>query len=305
MLSHDTATSIDDSQTKTALVTGANSGMGLATTVDLLKKDFYVIMLCRNEQRGKEALQTAKQQSKRDHVELMLCDLGSLESIRGFAEQFHKRFSKLDVLINNAGVVTTKRTTTADGFESMLGINHLGHFLLTNLLLEKIKSSEQGRIVTVSSGAHKAGKIHFDDPHLEKNFSVIKGYAQSKLANILFTRQLDDLLKNTSVKANCVHPGAVSTSLGINRDTGFGKTIHSVLRPFFQTPAQGADTAVYLATFPDLTESGEYFYKRKIAERSELSQDKTLAENLWAWSEREIARVNKDLLKDLDELKES
>ncbi len=304
MISQDNATSINEAQSKTALVTGANSGMGLAATVELLKKDYYVVMLCRSEQRGKEALQTAKQQSNREHAELMVCDLGSLHSIRQFAEAFNERFSKLDALINNAGVVTTKRTTTSDGFESMLGINHLGHFLLTNLLLEKIKRSEQGRIVTVSSGAHKAGKIHFDDPHLKKNFSVIKGYGQSKLANILFTMQLDKLLQNTSVKANCVHPGAVSTSLGINRETGFGKSIHSMLRPFFQTPEQGAETAVYLATFPDLEVSGEYFYQRKITERSKLAQDKTLAENLWEWSEREIALKDKHLLQELKHSKE-
>ncbi|SFF57711.1 NAD(P)-dependent dehydrogenase, short-chain alcohol dehydrogenase family [Halobacillus alkaliphilus] len=273
--------------------------MGLAATVELLKKDYYVVMLCRSEQRGEEALKKAKEQSNRDHVELMLCDLCSLHSIRQFAEAFYERFSKLDALINNAGIVTTKRTTTSDGFESMIGINHLGHFLLTNLLLEKIKRSEQGRIVTISSGAHKAGKIHFDDPHLKNNFSVIKGYGQSKLSNILFTIQLDELLQDTSIQANSVHPGAVSTSLGINRDTGFGKTIHSVLRPFFQTPEQGADTAVYLATFPELEVSGEYFYKRKIAERSKLAQDKTLAENLWEWSEREIALKDKKLFQKL------
>ena len=273
---------------KTALVTGANSGMGLATTVELLKKDYHVVMLCRNEHRGEEALQKAKQESRRDHVELMLCDLGSLESIRQFADQFNRRFLILDALINNAGVVTTKRTTTADGFEGMLGINHLGHFLLTNLLLDTIKRSNDGRIVTVSSGAHKVGKIHFDDPHLEKRFNVIKGYAQSKLANILFTLKLDDQLEGTNVKANSVHPGAVSTSLGVNRESGFGKTIHAMLRPFFLTPAEGADTAIYLATAPDLTISGEYFYKRKVEPHSKRAQDQELAEKLWHWSEKEV-----------------
>ncbi|MCA0971420.1 SDR family oxidoreductase [Halobacillus litoralis] len=277
-----------EKENKTALVTGANSGMGLATSVELMNQGFHVVMMCRNEQRGKEALEEAKEQSQRDEVELMLCDLGSLESIRRFADEFNARFDTLDVLINNAGVVSTKRTTTSDGFEQMLGVNHLGHFLLTNLLLEKIKRAEEGRIVTVSSGAHKVGKIHFDDPHLTKRFNVIKGYAQSKLANILFTLQLDRELEGTGVKANCVHPGAVSTSLGVSRESGFGRKIHTMLRPFFLTPAEGADTAVYLATAPELDVSGEYFYKRQVADRAMRSRDVMLAEELWIWSEKEV-----------------
>ncbi|ARI78623.1 SDR family oxidoreductase [Halobacillus mangrovi] len=273
---------------KTALVTGANSGMGLASTVELMKKGYHVIMFCRNEQRGKVALRSAIQQSGSEHAELMIGDLGSLKSIRRCAEKFNAYYSKLDVLINNAGVVSLKRTTTEDGFESMMGINHLGHFLLTNLLLDKITRSNQGRIVTVSSGAHKAGNIHFDDPHFKKKFSVIKGYGQSKLANILFTLELDEKLENTSVLANCVHPGAVSTNLGVNRESGFGRTIHTMLKPFFLTPQQGADTAIYLSTDPDLKTSGEYFYKRKVAARSERAQDKLLAKQLWGWSAEEV-----------------
>ncbi|MGI8314571.1 SDR family oxidoreductase [Halobacillus mangrovi] len=273
---------------KTALVTGANSGMGLASTVELMKKGYHVIMLCRNEPRGKEALRSAMQESGSDKAELMIGDLASLQSIHRFNEEFNAHYSKLDVLINNAGVVSIKRTTTEDGFESMMGINHLGHFLLTNLLLDKIQCSKQGRIVTVSSGAHKAGNIHFDDPHLKRKYSVIKGYSQSKLANILFTLKLDEKLENTSVLVNCVHPGAVSTNLGVNRGSGFGKTIHAMLRPFFLTPQQGADTAIYLATDPDLKISGEYFYKRKVAARSERAQNKLLAKQLWEWSAEEV-----------------
>ncbi|UOQ83539.1 SDR family oxidoreductase [Gracilibacillus salinarum] len=278
---------------KTAIVTGANSGMGLSTTMELAQKGYHVIMACRNSERGEKALQHVKQQSQTNSVELMTCDLGSLENIRSFADQFKQRYQTLDVLVNNAGVVSLKRETTSDGFESMIGVNHLGHFLLTNLLLEPLKNAEQGRIVTVSSGAYKAGNIHFKDPHLTKRFNVVKGYSQSKLANILFTRELADRLQNTSVTANCLHPGAVSTDLGVNRKNGFGKTVHAMLRPFFLTAAEGSDTAVYLATSPDVTDiSGEYFYKRQIASIPAKAKDKALAEKLWKWSEQEVGGLS-------------
>ncbi|QKY68678.1 SDR family oxidoreductase [Lentibacillus sp. CBA3610] len=274
---------------RVAIVTGANSGMGLATSMELVHRGFHVIMACRNSERGEKALQQVKQQSQTNDIEVMKCDLGSLGSIRTFADQFKQRYQTLDVLINNAGVVSLKRETTSDGFESMIGVNHLGHFLLTNLLLKQLKNAEQGRIVTVFSGAHKAGKIHFNDPHLTKKFNVVKGYSQSKLANILFTRELAAHLTNTTVTANCLHPGAVSTNLGVNRKTGFGKAIYAALRPFFLTSAEGADTTIYLTTSPDVAKiSSEYFYKRKIISTSAKAKDKALAEKLWKWSEQEV-----------------
>lgn len=276
-------------QDKIAMITGANSGMGLATTVAMAKKGFQVIMVCRNPERGKQALQEAVQQSGADHIELMICDLGSLASIREFAEKYLARYQKLDVLINNAGVVSIKRETTTDGFEVMMGVNHLGHFLLTNLLLPPLKLAPDGRIVIVSSGAQKAGHLHLNNPHLSKGFNVWKGYAQSKLANVLFTKELEDQLKGTNVTVNCLHPGAVGTNIGVNRKTGFGKMIHSILRPFFLTPAQGAETAIFLATNPEVEQiSGEYFYKKKIASLSPQAKSKESAEKLWRWSEQQV-----------------
>lgn len=161
---------------KLAIVTGANSGMGLATVIALAKKGINVIMLCRNEERGVKALQIAKDESQSDGIELMIGDLGSIDSIHRFAEAFKTKHNKLDILINNAGVVSLKRQETKDGFESMLGVNHLGHFLLTNLLLDELKASPQGRIVVVSSGAHKWGKIDFEDPYFKSGYNVAKGY---------------------------------------------------------------------------------------------------------------------------------
>lgn len=274
---------------KNALITGANSGMGLATTIELARQGYHVIMACRSKERGTEALAVAKKESQSDALDLMICDLGSLESIREFVRAFKAMYDQLDVLINNAGVVALKHETTKDGFESMMGVNHLGHFLLTNLLLEELKSAEQGRIIVLSSGAYKMGKIHFGDPTLLKGFNVFKGYAQSKLANVLFMRELSQHLVKTNVTVNAVHPGAVSTSLGVNRETGFGKMVHRILRPFFQSPAEGAGTAIYLATSPEVRAiSGEYFYKKKIKMLSKRGKDIVVADKLWEWSDKVV-----------------
>ncbi|OMD20479.1 SDR family oxidoreductase [Paenibacillus odorifer] len=272
-----------------ALVTGANSGMGLATTVELARKGAKVIMVCRNRQRGEEALAAAKQKSRSEDIELMLCDLASLESIRSFAEEFTVKYPMLDILINNAGVVTIKRQLTKDGFEMDLGVNHLGHFLLTNLLLKSLQAAEQGRIIVVASGAYKIGALHYEDPTLARRFNPAKAYARSKLANILFTRELALRLHGTRVTVNCLHPGAVGTNIGVNRETGFGKSVLKLLSYFFLTPEQGADTAIYLATDPDLGEvTGQYYYRRKIKQLSPRAQNTIEAERLWQWSQEQV-----------------
>ncbi|MBY3619651.1 SDR family oxidoreductase [Acinetobacter sp. CUI P1] len=274
---------------KIALVTGANSGMGLATTVELARKGAKVIMVCRNRQRGEEALAAAKQKSHSEDIELMLCDLASLESIRSFAEEFTRKYPILDILINNAGVVTIKRQLTKDGFEMDLGVNHLGHFLLTNLLLEPLKAAEQGRIVVVASGAYKIGALHYEDPTLARRFNPAKAYARSKLANILFTKELAARLQGTRVTVNCVHPGAVGTNIGVNRETGFGKSILKLLSYFFLTPEQGADTAIYLAMEPELREvTGQYYYRRKNQELTPRAKNKQEAKRLWQWSQEQV-----------------
>ncbi|GAB6988270.1 SDR family oxidoreductase [Paenibacillus pini] len=246
-------------------------------------------MVCRSEERGKAALEEAINKSGSQHVELMLCDLGDLESIRSFATAFCSKYDVLDVLVNNAGVVSIKREITKDGFEMDLGINHLGHFLLTNLLLEPLIAAHQGRVVSVASGAYKVGHIHFDDPFLSKGFNPIKAYAQSKLANILFIKELAQRLSDTRVTANCVHPGAVGTQIGVNRQTGFGKSVHALLRPFFLTPEQGAQGAIYLATSPDVVGmSGQYFYKTKHQKLTSRANHPEDAKRLWQWSEKQV-----------------
>ncbi|MFD1989242.1 SDR family oxidoreductase [Paenibacillus nicotianae] len=277
--------------TKRVLITGANSGMGLASTIELAKRGYEVIMGCRNEERGQKALQEARDKSGSDQISLMKCDLGSLQHIREFAEQFNQKYDRLDVLLNNAGVVNLKRHETADGFEMSIGVNHLGHFLLTHLLLDALKSSPQGRIVVVSSGAYKIGKIHWDDPYLHNGYTVIKSYAQSKIANIFFTRVMADKLKDTNITINCLHPGAVATNIGVDRDTGFGKRILAGVAylPFFQTPEQGAETAIFLADDSSVAQSsGLYYYRKKIHKLKPKALDDAEALRFWEWSQEQV-----------------
>jgi NAD(P)-dependent dehydrogenase (short-subunit alcohol dehydrogenase family) len=274
---------------KTVVITGANAGMGFAAAVALARKGHTVCMLCRSEERGQKALEQAIQQSGSADIHLYACDLASFTSIHTCAVALKSDYPVIDVLLNNAGVVTTKKQYTEDGLEMMMGVNHLGHFLLTNLLLEQIKSAPQGRIIVLASGAYKIGKISLDEVGGTESFTPWQNYGHSKLANLLFTKELSLRLHHSHATVNAVHPGAVSTSLGVDRQTGFGKKIHQLLRPFFQSPAEGADTALYLAESPEVKYvSGGYFYKRRIQEVKGQADDAELAKQLWAISEQKV-----------------
>lgn len=269
---------------KTAIVTGANSGMGMATARALLDEGATVIMLCRSEKRGKEAYEKLLEDGN-GRTYLILADLGDYGSVRNFVKQVKESFARIDILVNSAGFISLDRQETKEGLERQFGINHVGHFLLTTELLDMM--GEGSRIVNVASGAHKTGKIHFDDINLHKGFNVFKAYSQSKLANVLFTRELARRVKDRGITVNCCHPGAVATNIGIDRETGFGKTVTKLLKPFFQTPEQGAATAIFLATdeaVKDIT--GEYFYKCKIAKSSKRSKDMELVKRLFEFSEQ-------------------
>lgn len=260
------------------LVTGANSGMGRATAAKLADTGARVIMLCRDKTRGEAALKEVLAQNASRKLELMLCDLGDMSDIRRFTEEFKEKYGRLDILVNNAGVITLDRRETKDGFELQFGVNHLGHFLLTLRLIDIMPEHSGTRIVVVGSGAHKAGRIHFEDINLKKGYNVVSAYGQAKLANLLFTRELAKRLAGKGITVNCAHPGAVATSMGVDRKTGFGKTVTGLLKPFFQTPEQGARTALYLALDPAVRDiTGEYFYKCKRAKSSKASMDEELA----------------------------
>ena len=265
--------------------------MGLATSIELVERGYRVLMLCRNQERGEKALREVEAAGGTGSAELVLGDLADLSSIRNFADDIHGRISGLDVLINNAGVVSPKRQETKDGFELSLGVNHLGHFLATNLLLDLVRAAQRGRIVVVASGAYKAGRIRFEDPHLHQNYNVIKSYGQSKLANILFARELALRTYDSGIAVNALHPGAVLTQLGVDRGTGFGQGVYRALGklPSFQTPAEGASTAVYLADSPEVEGiSREYFYRSQPKRLDRKAENDEVAAKLWEWSEAEV-----------------
>ncbi|MBQ7637008.1 MAG: SDR family oxidoreductase [Lachnospiraceae bacterium] len=267
---------------KTAIVTGANSGMGMATVRALSDMGAKVIMLCRSEKRGKEAFDTLMAEKERD-LEMILCDLGDYDSIRDFVEKVEERYARIDILVNNAGFIALNRQETKEGLEMQFGVNYVGHFLLTSLLIDRMQPG--ARIVNVSSGAHKIGKIHFEDINLERSFNVFKAYGQSKLATVLYTRELAKRLEAKGITVNCCHPGAVATNMGVDRNTGFGKTVTRMLKPFFLTPEEGARTAVFLASDPSVKDvTGEYFYKCRIARSSKRSKDMGLAARLYAFT---------------------
>jgi retinol dehydrogenase 14 len=271
---------------KVMLITGANSGMGKATAASLADTGARVVMLCRDKTRGEAALLEVLKQNETRKIDLMLCNLADMKDIRRFTEEFKKKYNRLDVLVNNAGVITMDRRETVDGLELQFGVNHIGHFLMTLRLIDVILQTNNARIVVVGSGAHKSGKIHFDDYNLTRGYNVVSAYGQAKLANLLFTKELASRLKGSDVTVNCAHPGAVATSMGVDRATGFGKTLTGMLRPFFQTPEQGAKTALFLALDQTVSKvTGEYFYKCKKAKSSKTSHNEDLAKRLFALSE--------------------
>ena len=192
---------------KVVIITGANTGIGKETAIDLAKRGGKIYIACRDKTRGESALVDIRRESGSDKVYFLQLDLASLKSVREFSKKFHQLESKLDILINNAGVMACPKSTTEDKFETQIGTNHLGHFLLTNLLLDLLKSSAPSRIVNVSSRAHERGEIYRDDLMLDKSYSPLKAYSQSKLANVLFTRKLAKELQGTKVIVNSCHPG--------------------------------------------------------------------------------------------------
>lgn len=272
---------------KRVIVTGANSGMGKAISVEMAARGYDVIMLCRNEKRGQQALLEVKEKSRSNAVTLEICDLASFESILQCVSRLKEKYSAIDILINNAGLILTGRQETKEGFEMQIGVNHFGHFLLTQALMPLLENTSESRIVVVSSGAHKAGKIHFEDLQLTKGYSAFKAYSQSKLANLLYVKAMAEVLKGTSITINALHPGAVGTNMGVNRETGFGKGIMKLLGKFFLTPEEGARTTVYLAVSPDVKGlSGGYYYKEKLSKISKIAQDPKTVQRFYTLSQQ-------------------
>jgi NAD(P)-dependent dehydrogenase (short-subunit alcohol dehydrogenase family) len=226
----------------------------------------------------------------------MPLDLASFRSIRSFATDALDRFDHLDVLVNNAGLILHRRAETQEGFEETFGVNHLGHFLLTDLLLERLRASAPSRVVVVSSGAHKGARrgLDFDDLQAERKYKWGKAYSKSKLANIYFTRELARRLDGTGVTVNALHPGFVRSEFGRGGDLGgiYGWGIKYLASPFAISPEKGARTTVYLASSPEVADvSGGYFFKSKPSTPSAVAQDDDAASRLWDASEKLVASV--------------
>ena len=273
---------------KVCIVTGANAGIGRETALGLARLGATVVMVCRDRARSEAALREIKNQSSNGRVELMLCDLSSQNSIRQCAQDFTQRHQRLDVLINNAGVVLRVRSMTEDGLESTFAINHLGYFLLTNLLLEVLKKSAPSRIVSVASAAHKFGKLDVNGWPTGRDFSAFGAYANSKLANILFSYELARRLKGTGVTANCLHPGGVGTNLF----RGLPKFVQALIKLVTISPERGARTSIYLASSSEVDAvTGKYFARCRQQESSESSRNEEAARRLWELSE-ELTGLN-------------
>ena len=266
---------------KVCLVTGGNAGIGKASALGLANMGAIVIVVGRDRSRGEAAVTEIKQKSNNDAVDLMLADLSSQASIRRLAEDFKDRYQQLHVLINNAGVFTSKHTVTVDGIETTFAVNHLAPFLLTNLLLAVLKASAPARIINITSSGERSGTINFDNLQGEGRYSGFRAYNQSKLAMILFTYELARKLEGTGVTVNCVHPGVVVTNLGRGSSGAFGLLLR-LMRPFFSSPEKGAETPIYLASSPEVEGvSGKYFAKKAEAKSSERSYDTVTARRLW------------------------
>ena len=271
---------------KVVLITGGTSGIGKAAAKALAAMGAEVVVTGRNSERGEAALEEIRRYAGSEKVSLMLADLAVQSEVRRLAEEFVNGHDRLDVLVNNAGVILAERTETPDGLEATLAINHLAPFLLTNLLLDLLAKSAPSRVITVSSEARRRAKIDFDDLQSEKRYTAFGVYGMTKLANILFTYELAERLRGTGVVANCVHPGAVSTSFGQN-NRGPMTLLFRALKPFMRSPEQGADTIIYLAITPEAAwMSGKYLADRKVVSSAEDPHDVMGQKRLWEESEK-------------------
>ncbi len=241
-------------------------------------KGAHMVLPVRSLQKGEALRVEIIKETGNRHIDVMHCNLASFESIRQFASKFEKKYDRLHLLVNNAGLWEMKRNESEDGIEMNFAVNHLAPFLLTNLLLETIRSSAPARIVNVSSAAHRQGKMRFNDLEGKQSWGSMRSYAQSKLANIFFTMKLAKQSEGSGVTVNCLHPGVVSTQL-------FDKMpvlLRKLFGLFMISPEKGAQTSIYLATSPEVENiSGEYFAKMKIAKTTAHARDMRVADMLW------------------------
>lgn len=269
---------------RTCLVTGGSSGIGYEIAKGLAARGAQVIVACRNRERGESSVARIRHQTGSERVDLLLADLSALASVRRLARDVLRRCPELHVLVNNAGVFRRRRELSEDGFESTFATNHLGPYLLTRLLLDRLRRSAPARIVILTSDLHRRASLDLDDPNGGLRYRSMATYRRSKLANLLFSRELARRLAGTRVDVNAVHPGGVATRIGQD-DGGWLAVLFRLGRPFMLRADQGADTPLWLAASGEAEgESGHYFIRRERVQPSEAAGDNRLARELWEHS---------------------
>jgi NAD(P)-dependent dehydrogenase (short-subunit alcohol dehydrogenase family) len=270
---------------RTVLITGASSGLGYEAALKLARLGANVVMVARDARRGEAALAAVRDVAGPASASLLLCDMASLAAVRALAKEVETRHARVDVLVNNAGSVKMTRETTPDGLEWTFAANYLGHFLFTNLLLDLLRRSAPVRIVNVSSVGHRQGSIDFDNLQFEHGgYKIMRAYGRSKLAQILFTRELARRLQGSGVTVNALHPGAVATGIWTKETLPWYARAPIALakRLFMITPSEGADRIVYLATSPDVEgATGGYYEKNRLVQPSSAARDEALSLRLW------------------------
>jgi NAD(P)-dependent dehydrogenase (short-subunit alcohol dehydrogenase family) len=279
---------------KVVVITGATSGIGLATAKKLAQHGARLVLISRNSDKGEKVVHDLREVTGNNSIEFMQSDLSSQDSIRKVAKSFRKKYDRLDILINNAGAAFSEYELSDDGLEMTFALNHLGYFLLTNLLLDLLVKSAPSRIINISSGIHSRAKVDFDNLNFEQGFTTMKAYGSSKLENLYFTYELAKRLKGTGVTVNAVHPGIVNSNFGKDgRSISFAIFNH-MQKYIGKTPDQGAKTAIYLALSDEVEGvSGEYFANEKLSRSSKLSHDPAIAKQLWEISER-LVKLDKN-----------
>lgn len=272
------------------MITGANTGIGKETAIDLATRGGKVYIACRDEDKSREALEDIREASKNSETFALKLDLASIESIKEFSHTFHSLETQLHILVNNAGIMACPKSYTKDGFEMQIGTNHLGHFLLTNMLLDLLTKSSPSRIVVVASEGYKLGNINKEDLLSEKSYNKLKAYGQSKLANILFANELSERLRGTGVTVNSCHPGIIRTELGRHMDSWLRTIYRPILKPLYKTIHEGAQTSIRLAVDPDLQNvTGKYFLDCEEFIPNQTARDVETGKWLWHKSSQIIS----------------
>ncbi len=267
------------------VITGCNSGIGKHTAIELAKLGYEIIMLVRDSEKSRNAYEEIKKESGSESLQLIYIDLASLESIRKSADELKRKISKIDLLINNAGIFKRKEAKSPEGFELTIAVNYLAPFYLTKLLLPLIEKAESSRIINLSSELYKNGKVYLDSRFSNTKFNGSKAYADSKLLVIYFTKSLAKRLSTTSVTVNALHPGVIGTD--VFRE--YPKWFSNLLNLFIATPEKGAQPTIHLATSDEVKGvTGKYFYKTEIKETDPVANDEELADNIWEKTEEII-----------------